>query len=226
MMTLDKSVKRELRLAEMHALAQRIARLQQRHDVARVGVDHRDFEREPRVLDLAGERLALAQQPFVARREIVDAAQQLAARRLAAPSSLRRRARGRERIERDIDAIEIAEILAAILQVIDDLQRGAQRIVRRPGGAALAMHIEHEAADRHRRIAAVVDEVVPVPVAQLGHVHAERGEQVLRVARRQAALGERVAQPHGFRDCRRRCRAGSASSRSSCASFSSGSSVA
>ena len=42
---------------------------------------------------------------------------------------------------------------AAVLQMIDDLQRRAQRIVRRPGGAALAVHIEHEAADRHRRIA-------------------------------------------------------------------------
>ena len=129
-------------------------------------------------------------------------------------------ARRRKRIERDIDAVEVAEVLAAVLQVIDDLQCGAERIVRRPGGAALAMHIEHEAADRHRRVAAIMNEIVPVRVAQLGHVHAERGEQILRVARRKPALGERVAQPHGFaivaalaeQVCSRR---------SSCASFSS-----
>ena len=55
-------IQRELRLAQVHPLAQRIARLQQRDDAARIAVDHRDFEREPRVLDLAGERLALAEQ--------------------------------------------------------------------------------------------------------------------------------------------------------------------
>ena len=135
---------------------------------------------------------------LVARREIVDAAEQLG-RGARGAEIARRRARRRERIERNVDAIELAEILAAILQVIVDLQRGAQRVVRRPGGAALAVHIEHEAPDRHRRVAAIVNEIVPVLVAQLGHVHAERDEQVLRVARRQAALGERVAQPHGFR---------------------------
>ena len=60
------------------------------------------------------------------------------------------------------------------------------------------MDVEHETPDRHRRIAAIMNEIVPILVAQLGHVHAERGEQILRVARRKSALGERVAQPHGF----------------------------
>ena len=68
----------------------------------------------------------------------------------------------RECVERDIDAIEVAKILAAVLQVVDDLQRRAQRVVRRPGGPALAVHVEHEAPDRHGRVAAVVDQVVPV----------------------------------------------------------------
>ena len=49
--------------------------------------------------------------------------------------------------------------------------------------AALAMHVEHEAADRHRRIAAIVDQLVPVRVAVLGDVLAERLEQILRVLR-------------------------------------------
>ena len=56
------------------------------------------------------------------------------------------------------------------------------------------MHVEHEAADRHRRIAAIVDQFVPVGVAVLGDVLAERLEQVLRVLGRQVALGQRRAQ--------------------------------
>ena len=56
------------------------------------------------------------------------------------------------------------------------------------------MDVEHEAADRHRRVAAIVDHVVPVLVAQLGDVHPERDQHVERVARRHRALGQRVAQ--------------------------------
>ena len=53
--------------------------------------------------------------------------------------------------------------------------------------AALAMHVEHEAADRHGGVAAIVHQLVPVAIAQLGDVQAEGLEQVLRVLRRQAA---------------------------------------
>ena len=67
-----------------------------------------------------------------------------------------------ERILRNIDAVDVPVIGAAILQMIDDLQRRAERVVGWPGRAALAMDIEHEAADRHRRIGAIVDQVVPV----------------------------------------------------------------
>ncbi len=56
------------------------------------------------------------------------------------------------------------------------------------------MDVEHEAADRHRRIAAVVNHVVPVLVTQLGDVHPERDQHVERVAWRHGALGQRVAQ--------------------------------
>ena len=56
------------------------------------------------------------------------------------------------------------------------------------------MHVEHEAPDRHRRIAAIVNDVVPVLVAQLGDVHPERDQHVERVARRHRALGQRLAQ--------------------------------
>ena len=61
------------------------------------------------------------------------------------------------------------------------------------------MHIEHETSDRHRRIGAVAHEIVPVAVAQLGGVEPERLEQILRMLRRHAALGQRAAQRHRFR---------------------------
>ena len=57
------------------------------------------------------------------------------------------------------------------------------------------MHVEHEAADRHRRQRAITDEVVPVAIAKLRHVELERGEQILGMPRRKRPLGERVAQP-------------------------------
>ena len=53
--------------------------------------------------------------------------------------------------------------------------------------ARLAVHVEHEAADRHGRIRAIVDQLVPVGVAKLGDVLPERVQQILRVPRRQAA---------------------------------------
>ena len=59
-----------------------------------------------------------------------------------------------------------------------------------------ASEAEHEAAHRHRRIAAIVDHLVPVLVAQLGDVHPERGEQIERMARRHPARGQRLAQRH------------------------------
>src|SRR5262249_4626844 len=42
--------------------------------------------------------------------------------------------------------------------------------------------------------AAIVNEIFPVLVAQLGYVHSERGEQVEGMARRHAAFSERRAQ--------------------------------
>ncbi len=60
------------------------------------------------------------------------------------------------------------------------------------------MDVEHEAADRHRRIAAIMNDLVPILVAQLGHVHAERDQHVERMTRRHAAFGERAAQADGL----------------------------
>ena len=63
---------------------------------------------------------------------------------------------------------------------------------------ALAMHVADKAADRHGRIGAVSDQIIPVAIAQLGDVEPERGQQILGVARRQPALRELFAQRHGL----------------------------
>ena len=54
--------------------------------------------------------------------------------------------------------------------MIDDLQHGADVVGCGPRRPALAMHVEHKAPDRHRRIAAIVDQLVPIGVAMLGNV--------------------------------------------------------
>ena len=88
---------------------------------------------------------------------------------------------GGQRILGNIDPVQVAVILGAILQMIDDLQRGAQRIIGGPGVPAFAMHIQHEAAHRHRRIAAIIDQIVPIAIAQLGDVAAEGFQQIQRM---------------------------------------------
>ena len=49
-----------------------------------------------------------------------------------------------------------------------------------------------ETADRHRRIAAIMNHFVPVLVAQFCHVHPERDQDIERMARRHAAFGQRL----------------------------------
>src|SRR3954451_23068403 len=100
----------------------------------------------------------------------------------------------RQRVARNVNAVKLAKILAAILQVVVDLQRRAHRIRGRPHSCALAMDVEHEPSDWHRRVRAVMNELVPVLVAKLCHVHPERDQQAPRMARRKAARGERLAQ--------------------------------
>ena len=53
----------------------------------------------------------------------------------------------------------------------------------RPERLVLAVHVQHEAADRRRRIAAVVHQVVPVVVAQLAHIATEGLQQIERMPR-------------------------------------------
>src|SRR6478752_6768777 len=82
---------------------------------------------------------------------------------------------------RPADARELAVILAAILQVIDDLQRRAEGIIGRPGNPALPMHVEHEASNRHGRVRAVADQIVPIaPTEQCRLEPVKQRELILR----------------------------------------------
>ena len=58
------------------------------------------------------------------------------------------------------------------------------------------MDVKHEAPDRHRRIAAIMDHLVPVLVAELADVHPERDQDVERMARRHRTLCQRAPQIH------------------------------
>ncbi len=68
------------------------------------------------------------------------------------------------------------------------------------------MDIQDEASDRHRRITAIIDEIVPVRITQLGDVAAEGFEKIEGMLRREVAfglngaerdtLGDRIALAH------------------------------
>ena len=103
-----------------------------------------------------------------------------------------------ENVLRQIDAVEAAIILGAILKVVDHLQRRAQCVGGGPGRLVLVMHVEDEAADRRRREPAIIHQFRPVGVAALAHVETERVEQIEGVSRAEAALAQGEAQRLGF----------------------------
>ena len=188
----------DFQLPQMHALGQRIVRPQHAGQFLRQPLDHRHFQTQATIGDLCRERRAVFQQHGQAPADVVETSAQLrrGGRRL---QLLDAGTVAREQVERQIDAVEIAVVGGAVLQVIDDLQRGAQRVVGGPRRARLAMHVEHETADRHGRVAAVVHQVGPVAVAPLDHVHAEGGDEVARMLRIEPARAQLGAQRHAFR---------------------------
>ncbi len=60
------------------------------------------------------------------------------------------------------------------------------------------MDVQDEAADRHRRNPAIVDEIIPIAITQLGDVAAKGFEQVERMIERKTARGEHCAKRNGF----------------------------
>jgi hypothetical protein len=97
-----------------------------------------------------------------------------------------------------VDAVQFAVVVLAVLQVIEDLQGGAERV---GGGIAcrvLAMQIQQVAPDRVGGEAAVAEQFAPVGVAQLHRVLLEGGDQVSAARTRHAGSGEAFAQAAGL----------------------------
>src|SRR5262249_20596860 len=103
----------------------------------------------------------------------------------------------RQDIERQVDAVEIAIILGAVLHMIEDLERRTERIGIGPRRAVLAVHIEHKAPDRHGGIAAIMHELIPIRVAALGDVGAKSGEEIERMNRSKPLLRQYLSQQNG-----------------------------
>src|SRR5438552_1232704 len=98
----------------MHPLTQGIAHLEKTNDPVGESLDHGDLEPEPEVLHLGAERLAFIEQRLGPLRERMQALQER--RRCTLLSKLLDRGtRGCERIARQIDAVEISVVLAAVL---------------------------------------------------------------------------------------------------------------
>jgi hypothetical protein len=114
----------EFELAQVNGLAQRIAMLQPEHQLARKTLDRRNFERQPEVGDARDEFAALLDQGRGAPGEVRDRAKQL---RLGAPlgKHLDRCAVRVKNGLRQVNAVEPAIILPAVLKMVDHLQRGA-----------------------------------------------------------------------------------------------------
>ena len=116
--------------------AQRIGDAQPLRQRFGEALDRADLHREPHVVDAVGEGRAIASSK---RRSLRRASAAIAARSgagaLGSPSISTLGAVRRQNVLREIDAVEIAVVLAAVLQMIDDLQRRAERVIRGPGRA-------------------------------------------------------------------------------------------
>ena len=156
-------------------------------------IDDGDFESKPAIIDQERKAVALAEKPFRPFGETMQARKQRRRCLRRAERFNARAARGK-RVEWNVDPVEIAVIVLAVLQMIDDLQRRAQCVIGRPDRAALAVHVADETTHRHRRQRTITDEIVPIAITQFGHVEPERGEQILRMARRKASRSKCVAQ--------------------------------
>ena len=96
---------RDPEFAEADVFAQRVPRPQQSYEMPRQRHNGGDFERKPHVLDLHGQMRALFQHGPGAVGKPVQAGEQFR-RRARRIQRLDARARGLERIQRDIDAVE------------------------------------------------------------------------------------------------------------------------
>ena len=113
---------------------------------------------------------------------------------LGSSSSLDLDAGRRKTVQGQVDAVQRPVVVLTVLQVVQHLQRIAQRIGIRVELGALAVQIEQETADRRGGQRAVAEQILPVAIAKLGRIVLEGGEQVERVLRRHAGRGQARAQ--------------------------------
>ena len=116
----------------MHLVRQRIALFQHGEQPVRERTDDADLAGQPGVCDFIRQRRLRVEIILCAARKLVQTRQELRGRRRGR-KRFGQRAIRRQAILRDVDAIEVAIVLSAIRQVIDDLQHRTKRIGRRPG---------------------------------------------------------------------------------------------
>src|SRR5256885_1116965 len=170
----------------MDTLRQWIAPCETKREALRQRLDDAHFQRQPPIRDSIGERSRLVEQRCGTSRKGFD---YLAQGRRGHASGERfdaRSLRG-QGVDWNIDTIEFAVVLGAVLQMVDHLQRGAERVIGGPNGLRLAVQVEHETADRRRRISAIVHELVPIGVTSLRDVAAEGLKKVERMPVRETS---------------------------------------
>jgi hypothetical protein len=173
----------------MDALAQRIAAFEIAREAARERLDGGDLRGEPDVLDLRDKRRAARHELARAAGELCDCAAQGRGRGRRG-QHVDGGAMRRKRVERQIDAVQAPVILCAILEVVDDLQRGAERVRSRPDRRALPVHVEHESADRRGRKRAIIHQLRPVGVTAFFDVEPKGLEKIERMLGRETVLAE------------------------------------
>jgi hypothetical protein len=108
-------------------------------------------------------------------------------------TQFRARRAGRQRFDADpfsgeirhwqIDPVEQAIVIGAILQMVEHLQRRTERVGGGPCLAALTVKIEQLPSDRRSRVATIRHQIVPAVVAQLHRILAKRAQHVVAVPR-------------------------------------------
>ena len=190
----------EAELAGVNLVGERIGDVEARDERFGKRLNGADLHGEARIVDETGEGARLIEKMAGPAIEVANGGAQRSAARAVSRKHVDARAMRGERVRRQIDAVEIAIVLRAILKVIDDLQRRAERVIGRPDSSGLlAMHVADEAADRHGRIAAVIDEIVPVAIAQLVTSRMKAVMQVARMLRIELPRAAFLAQARGDR---------------------------
>ena len=70
----------------------------------------------------------------------------------------------------DLPAATKLDLLGKMRDGLDGKPGGAPRVRGRPGGVALAVHVEHVTPDRHCRVTAIVDQPGPIVIPRDRHI--------------------------------------------------------